>query len=460
MTFLNPMNKSIKDIIGFQQFNSNDSYILSQYIYQEQIDDGWLVYNSLSKCIIKLDDNEKLSPTKELVENWFYFQTHTDQYKFCCDLKDKYKSHIKPSSNHKDYTIFTTMACNAHCPYCFENGYNRNHYMSDETALDVAKYIADTEYQHINLSWFGGEPTMNTNAIDIICSYLKNHTDKSYSSSMISNAYLFNKIGIEKMLNLWKLNWVQITLDGIYNEYNNIKNYNYHEDINPFVTVINNIQLLIDNGIKVSIRLNILPNNYMQLRDVVVYLNDRFPSNSLSIYSAPVYLTENTSHDIEYWNKVYENYINLETLINTCSVNNSKNSNGWDSFKVVNCMADHIGTPNCITPTGNLTLCEHHVTDDIVGNIYTDKMNKNIVAEYHQYNNDIESCKKCPYKPMCIYLTKCPGNYPCNDLLRQYRDYTVRTGLRDWYYNRINNAEHIDQCNRDVMPDRSVVMLE
>lgn len=462
MKIINQMNSTVEEIIGKQPFDKGKRYVLSQYIYKVRIDEGILLYNSLTKAIVELTYDDSISPCEELVSTWFYFEPDVDQYEFCLKLKTEYQKKTQITEERADYTIFTTMACNARCAYCFENDMNRQLNMSHETALNVAKYVSNTKDKFIKLWWFGGEPTVNSGAIDTICSYIKDNTNKDYSSRLVSNAYLLDSIGIDKLIDLWHLTFIQCTIDGLYEDYDNVKNFVYKNDKHPFVKVMNNLRMLVDYDVDVNIRLNITADNYEQLRDVVVYLNDHFPPKSLSIYGYPVYPTEENKNDIDYWNKVYDNWLNLEMLVNNSKANNFKNIREWDSLRTHNCMADNGLKASCITPLGNLTLCEHHVDDDIVGNIYSDKVNQNVIDEYHKYNPDIEECKTCPYKPMCISLTKCPNNFVCTDHLRKYKDYTVRTGLLNWYLNATNNGKDdlITQCNRDVIPDKSVVMLE
>ena len=59
---------------------------------------------------------------------------------------------------------------------------------------------------------------------------------------MISNGYLFDDTIIEKSVNDWNLNSVQVTLDGTEEVYNKIKSYICHDLISPFMRVIENIE--------------------------------------------------------------------------------------------------------------------------------------------------------------------------------------------------------------------------
>ena len=104
-------------------------------------------------------------------------------------------------------------------------------------------------------SWFGGAPLFRKKCINIICERLK-ESGIPYRSSMISNGYLFDEKTVNEAKNLWKLKNVQITIDGTKDIYNKTKSFVYKNG-NPFETVMGNIKRLSENGISVTIRINV-----------------------------------------------------------------------------------------------------------------------------------------------------------------------------------------------------------
>lgn len=96
---------------------------------------------------------------------------------------------------------------------------------------------------------------MGVARIDQICSELR-EKGIPFSSTMISNGYLFDADMISRAKAEWKLTFVQITLDGTEETYNRVKAYVGVKD-NPFRRVINNINELLRSDIDVSIRLNV-----------------------------------------------------------------------------------------------------------------------------------------------------------------------------------------------------------
>ena len=76
---------------------------------------------------------------------------------------------------------------------------------------------------------------------------------------------------MDKATNIWKLRNVRITIDGTESVYNKVKSYigvNY----NPFAQVIKNIELLIKQGIPVTIRLNIEKYNIKDVKELLRFL--------------------------------------------------------------------------------------------------------------------------------------------------------------------------------------------
>ncbi len=154
-----------------------------------------------------------------------------------------------------DYTIFTTTDCNARCFYCFEKNAARIP-MSPGSAEKTAGFIAGhCGGNEVSISWFGGEPLYNMEAIDIICRGLRER-GIPFNSKIVSNGYLFDREIIGRAKVDWELRSVQITLDGTEDVYNKAKAYIY-KGVNAFRRVIGNIHLLLDAGIAVDIRLNI-----------------------------------------------------------------------------------------------------------------------------------------------------------------------------------------------------------
>ena len=129
---------------------------------------------------------------------------------------------------------------------------------------------------------------MNPQVIDLVCDRLKDNA----RFEMISNASLVDKVGMDR-IKKWKIEKIQITLDGTNDVYNKIKNY---IDLpNAFEHVVNNIAELIANGVVVTIRLNYNHNNVPDILNLIHFLADRFPQREyLRVYAAHLFSKEDT----------------------------------------------------------------------------------------------------------------------------------------------------------------------
>lgn len=440
MKIISNILSDVKKVIGEQEYIEELNYRSILYHKSLKIKDGFLLYHTLTKELLLLTLNEYNDfinniPNNFLVNHWFMIPEDIDERTLYQMFFQSYKT-IVPRKKYGPLnlcTIFTTTECNARCPYCYEVGIQKKT-MSEEIALDAAKYIANHTRETINLKWFGGEPLCNGKVITKICEYL---LDKkiNISSFIISNGYLFDKYDMDIIKNVWKLKRVQITLDGTSENYNKIKNYiNIN---NAFEKVNNNIKLLLDNEIRVSIRLNINSKNIDDIYNLVDYLVNKYSSyKNISVYCIPIYEGEWNIETSESKKYLYEKYIKLQEYIRSKGFGVNYSITG---IKRYHCMADD-GRSSVILPDGKLSVCEHHYDDDFYGTIYDDKnYDKNILNTYRKRRKEIPECKNCFYYPSCYELEKCSMVPLCCEETRKYKSWQVETMMKDTYKKYKNN---------------------
>lgn len=208
--------------------SSSGGYRLMTYVLQQRTEDGVLLFHTLTRELLLLTDAEyaRLYELPELYEKWFIVPEALDDMEYADRVRIVRTTLRKIPEHITSYTIFTTTDCNARCFYCYEMGRSRIP-MSEETARKAARYIIDhCGGQKVKLHWFGGEPLFNAAVIDTICGILR-ESGIPYSSSMISNAYLFDDDAVGRAQALWNLKNVQVTLDGTEEVYNRSKAYIY-----------------------------------------------------------------------------------------------------------------------------------------------------------------------------------------------------------------------------------------
>ena len=212
----------------------------------------------------------------KLYKRYFLVPEHTQESQLYMELKELLvvKEELPHGITH--YVILPTTTCNARCFYCFEQGMQYRK-MSRETVENTLRFILQNKPKNqnrIHIHWFGGEPMCAADHIDRICEGLA-EAGIEFSAEMTSNGSLFTEELARKAAQVWNISKIQITLDGMAEEYEQRKRYtNAIQD--PFETVIRNIHLLIAAGISVAVRLNVDENNLGEIYRVVDFLGKEF----------------------------------------------------------------------------------------------------------------------------------------------------------------------------------------
>lgn len=390
------------------------------YCVQAPVENGVLIFNSLTRELIHLSQEEydHYLELDYLKERWFLVPDETKEKEYADFVKLVFRTREKKSKEITGYTIFTTTDCNARCFYCFELGRSRVP-MSNETATKVAQYIEDhCGNKRVNISWFGGEPLFNIEAIETICSEL-HRKGVQFTSIMVSNGYLFNDETVRKAVDQWNLKNVQITLDGTEKVYNKTKAFIYR-DSNPYEIVIANIGRLLDAGISVLIRLNMDLYNSEDLLNLVQELAQRYGGKqNLSVYAHHLFnadLSMSEMHTDEEWEKRdvamrrLTDYISRNGLVSKAGVSKR--------ITTRYCKADN-GNAVTILPDGNIGLCEHYSENEFIGHIDHGTFDTATVMSWRETMPEIPECAECFYYLDCVKLKKCVTGRDCYRQLRQ-----------------------------------------
>lgn len=382
-----------------------DSYRPIKFLIREDIHSGFLLYNTATGGIVHLQGDEDIvSSLHQLVEMKFYVPNDFDEFAWVDKLRQLETE--KTERNIDAYTILTTLDCNARCFYCYEKG-NARVSMSESTANDIANFIIRNAQTGVvqNIRWFGGEPLFNEKVIDIICDKLTHH-DVQYRSRMISNGVLFNQNNITKAKNSWNLRKVQITLDGTEKVYQKTKSY-INTTGKEFQQVLNNIDALLEAKIQVVIRLNQDLYNTNDLLCLVEILSKRFHGKrGLTVYNSLLYTEEGLSKDTSKLR--YESFLKLQESIYASKL--SKHKKLKKNIKIRHCMADNDSSV-MIGPTGKIGKCEHYPNKFLIGSIYDDVFDTEMMNKWKETFEAKEKCYSCPLYPQCLRIKMCPEEY-------------------------------------------------
>ena len=443
MRVINQPNYEIIRLIGNSKFYRDKKYRLNKYCFIHDYDNVKLILNEMTRAMVVMSNEEfekiydltnvykdkNLDYIEFLIENYFLVLEDYDEASVIDGIREKYRIEIddKYLLEAYDFIIYPTTTCNARCFYCYEKDMGNKKPMTLETAEKVVKYImkkAPNKEREIILRWFGGEPLFNMKVMRHIMKRLKDE-GFSYRSTIVSNGYLFSDKIVEEAVNEWNLQHAQITLDGTEEVYNKAKNYIYknQSEVSPFKKVIDNIDKLTSNNIGVDIRLNTDMYNADDLKELVLYLNERFPEHrNLGVYCYPIFEDDDNPRTDEEKTKLFEKLWELEDVLKECNfmIYDKQIPN---QIRASHCMVDNGNTIN-IHPDGKLGLCEHYINEDFWGYI-DDESNEvrdkwELVHEWREYLTD-EFCKNCKLYPTCIRTKKCHDLRKCDVFMQEFR---------------------------------------
>lgn len=214
-----------------------------------------------------------------LIEHWFLVPDTENEFERVKKLLAYYPSLNDTSRGINIYSIFTTTKCNARCFYCYENKHKRED-MTLETADNVEKFMVEhRKNEKLILTWYGGEPLLNVGIIDYICERL-GKLGIEFESEMHSNLYLLDENMVKRAVDSWHLNIARLTIDGMNEIYKKTKNY-IDCSKNPLARVVDNIDMLLDKGIRIQIRLHLDEYNYSDIEQLVDFLCEQYAYNPL-----------------------------------------------------------------------------------------------------------------------------------------------------------------------------------
>lgn len=421
--------KIVYQLLGKQNININTKYRKFFYLTECPVDGGSLLLNTITYELLFLSTDEiKLLNAPDLnnpivrylAEQYFLVPEDFDDKKLGYQVID---TRIKIQNIYTNpplsfFVVLTTTGCNARCFYCFEQGAKVSN-MTEQTARDVAEFIKRKGDKKVRIQWFGGEPLVNIKPIDIICKDLKEN-NINYDSTMISNAYLLDEEVIKKAVDLWRLDRIQITLDGTEEVYNKTKNYVYKDVSSPFQKVLNNIENALKAGINISIRLNLGEHNIDDLFDLSKQLVDRF-NKYPNCYIYVVRLFEDPDakveeKDIKNRHDLINAAVKLQNYFDT-NMPKPKIDKLPQSFDIPNTCIANNDSSIMIVPDGHLGKCEHFVDSDFFGSIYSDEIDLNKIAKYKEHVIIGPECDGCELRSLCMPL-KCCTCIPkhCDDI--------------------------------------------
>ncbi|MBQ6826141.1 MAG: radical SAM protein [Clostridia bacterium] len=457
MVIIDEQTQLIKDTLGIQKIKENTVYRPLSYVRDVKAEEGRVLLNLLTGEMILVDEEEfslfsktadmENDTVKELIEKWFLVPEDTVDANISKQLVTVINAinNIYTAPKLTSFTILPTTDCNARCFYCYELGCEKKT-MTEQTAMDIVDYIiAKKQDGEIKLRWFGGEPLYNSKVIDIICSELNKRGVKFYSN-MISNAFLFDDEMMERAVDVWHLNRIQITIDGPEEQYNRIKAYINPNCESPFKKVIYNVEYLLKKNVNIAVRLNVDKHNVEQIFSLADFLLEKF-SKYPNFFAYPNRIFDDTcknmlkkteDEEAELNDKIFELKVKFQNLLNY----RAKYSR-LIRFKN-HCMADS-DTSVMILPDGKLGKCEHFTDSNYIGSIYEDKLDFKMLNWFKQMTSVKPECDECDLRPACIYVKCCPAKrIRCNASEKAIKEKNLEGYILETYKIRKSGKNEIE----------------
>lgn len=427
-------------LLGKQKRPAEDEKIRrSCFVYVQYLEGRYLLFNTLTRQLLALEPqyiqyvtDDRTYPSSildedvpaQLYENYFLVPESMPESQTYLELKDiiVVKEELPRGITH--YVILPTTTCNARCFYCFEQGM-RYHKMSAETVEDTLQFILQhkpVEQKEIHIHWFGGEPMCAADNIDRICQGLQ-EAGILFTAEMTSNGSLFTEQSAKKAAQEWKVDKIQITLDGMDEEYEKRKRYTAALK-NPFAAVIRSMHLLRAEGIGVTVRLNVDEENLGEIFRVVDFLKNEFSEEEkmrLQVYAHSLFAQQGEGLDacpadagsdaLEERVLEINDYIHRQGLM-------PFDPGDLFTFKSHYCM---VTAPECnvlIDAEGDLYACdampENMHYGDVKTGINQDAWN-NVAAPCGVR----EECVSCVFLPHCTEFDRCPNRTEYDACYRQ-----------------------------------------
>ena len=403
MNVIHQADSNLAKLLPQVALDNNATYRPSQFAFSFVHDGKHYAFNTLTKqCVeAEIPPSAKVGEGYDaLIKGFFLVPEDKDESAFYLSISSLMRAFCR-NKGFPGYTILPTLACNARCVYCYEEGAKPTT-MTSETVEQTIRYILETSRKDkkIGLSWFGGEPLLCPDIIDRICEGMR-EAGREYKSSMVSNGSLTTPGVVEKMIGDWKVTAIQISMDGSEEDYIARKRYlNYR---GYYRAVIDSINQIAGAGVDVSIRCNIDEQNWNSIPRLLDDLSQGIKNKEkVGIYFSPLFYVRESENDLDLWAKT----IAARREIVAAGFKVKPFVGLRMKFRVRRCMADGGGPVIC--PDGSLYLCEHCAPESRFGDVWNGVTDENARKEFCRIDRTPDKCKTCPFLPDCTSFSSCP----------------------------------------------------
>lgn len=344
--------------------------------------------------------------------------------------------------------MIPTRQCNFQCPYCYEE--HIDYRMEENTYKNIVsmilKLVEQYKYETVNISWFGGEPTLELNNICCFMRFLKDQLNgcaKVYGQ-ITTNGYLLRRDNLEKLVKVGVCDY-QITIDGFDKTHNKTRIMKGGEP--TWNRIIQNLHDAKNSNLdfNIIIRTNFTKEILNYAEEWFDYLKTEFLGDSrFKLYFEAVKDLGGKDNTYKFGKGEGEQVSALLELAANRGLYSSTYRMWLQNFGMI-CYA---GKPNSlvIDYDGKIKKCTVILDDEInvVGSVKCNGkylLNEQNISWWTAYEKSPE-CLSCKIHPLC-YGKKCPACYKkqnyCDNLIQMY--YGILRNMNALYKksNNINN---------------------
>jgi len=395
-----------------------EKYKSSQYNVFHQDGELQYIWNTYSNALLVLDkkDQEYLqafsgiddnSTTFNILKsNGFIVYEKLDEFgRICLEEKQEYFTY---NPDYVEILIILGMKCNCKCSYCFQTtqAADLSAVMTEETARQVSEYICEQlkknkNAKKLNITWFGGEPLLYLDTMEIISRKLIEYTQQNnieYMAGVPTNGLLLDKKCFAKLQEL-HIKEIIVTIDGMRNVHCISKGMTPEQ----FDRIIDNIVYVIGKT-RFMIRLNI-PNN--DVNDAIAIADYLYNKRGLlgKVYLQFAYLCDYTLSPMAS-QKAFVNYVHNYSIWADYLYDHYGIHVESQGRIPKRCYRAGVDRP-CISPLGELYSCLQYAgnKDKVIGNVWQGRFFNDAESIFYT-TIDLPSRKKCH---SCNYLPICMG---------------------------------------------------
>lgn len=264
-------------------------------------DGGYLIYNSISKIIVRLSSDDRHDYDAGLFDDPYYSSWMILRDKQML-VKSKEEQLTRLKSNDilvkktnpsvMSLTLMMSESCNFSCSYCNQGQNKEKAVLTREVINQVVSYVGlQSGLSELNISWYGGEPLLSYDKILEYSGIIKEFCESSgiaYKGSIVTNGYLLTSKRAKGLLGVG-ISLAQVTLDGSRIDHNASRFANSKQD--SYEIIMRNISDTLENtGLSIALRVNVTRSNSSGLYSLIDDIKLRsLDHKRISIYFAAVY---------------------------------------------------------------------------------------------------------------------------------------------------------------------------